>query len=233
MASLTSRPILFAHRGGMANAPENSLRAFKLALEMGATGLETDVWLSADGQPMLNHDGVAWVRWKRRHYDALQREQIDPEVPTLSDLYQNCGTNFELSVDVKDQSAIDAIIAMARSFDAEQRLWICHPDWNVLAAYRKRTTAHLINSTRIRRLKEGPEKRAAVLADAGVDGVNLPQKEWTGGLAALFHRFERLCVGWDVQYERIAKSLTAMGLDALHGDHVDRLIAGATAASRS
>lgn len=113
---------------------------------------------------------------------------------------------------------------------AEHRLWLCHPDWNVLASLRERTTARLVDSTRIRRIKEGPERRAAALAAAGVDGVNLPQKEWTGGLAALFHRFERLCVAWDVQYERIAAALTRMGIDAMHGDHVERLIAGTAAA---
>ncbi len=230
-ASQRYNPVLFAHRGGKAHAPENTLQAFTLALEEGASGLETDIWLSGDGQPMLDHDGVVWSGVKRRRYASLRREQIGTEVPTLSDLYQSCGTDFELSVDLKDLSAVDPVIECARSFGAEQRLWLCHPDWNVLAGLRERTAAHLINSTRIRRIKEGPERRAAALAEAGVDGINFPHKEWTGGLTVLFHRFERLCVAWDVQYERIAKALTAMRIDAMHGDHVDRLIAGAKAAA--
>ncbi len=231
MASAGNKPILFAHRGGKAHAPENTLKAFELALEMGVSGLETDIWLSADGQPMLDHNGIVWSGIKRHRYAMLTRERIGPDVPTLSDLYQVCGTGFELSVDMKDLQAAEPIIEQARRFGAEKRLWLCHPDWNFLAALRQRTTARLINSTRMRRIKEGPERRAAKLADAGVDGVNLPQQDWTGGLTALFHRFERLCVAWDVQYERIAKSLTAMSIDAMHGDHVDRLISGTSGAS--
>ena len=42
-------PITFAHRGACAYAPENTLEAFALGLRLGATGLESDVWLTADG----------------------------------------------------------------------------------------------------------------------------------------------------------------------------------------
>ncbi|MQA17795.1 MAG: hypothetical protein GEV09_28165, partial [Pseudonocardiaceae bacterium] len=46
-------PIAFAHRGARAHAPENTLEAFALALRLGATGLESDVWLTADGEAVL------------------------------------------------------------------------------------------------------------------------------------------------------------------------------------
>ena len=49
-------PILFAHRGGCADAPENTLEAFSHSVALGVTGLESDVWLSADGIPVLSHD---------------------------------------------------------------------------------------------------------------------------------------------------------------------------------
>ena len=51
--------LLFAHRGASANAPENTIAAFELALGLGATGLESDVWLTADGVAVLDHDGFA------------------------------------------------------------------------------------------------------------------------------------------------------------------------------
>jgi glycerophosphoryl diester phosphodiesterase len=58
LPSLLARPIAFAHRGARAHARENTLDAFALALRLGATGLESDVWLTADGVPVLDHDGV-------------------------------------------------------------------------------------------------------------------------------------------------------------------------------
>lgn len=44
------------HRGAAADAPENTLAAFELALSQGADGIEFDVHLSADGVPVVIHD---------------------------------------------------------------------------------------------------------------------------------------------------------------------------------
>ena len=51
-----SRPVLIAHRGAAADAPENTIAAFELALEQGADGLDLDVHLSADEHPVVIHD---------------------------------------------------------------------------------------------------------------------------------------------------------------------------------
>ena len=52
------RPLNFAHRGASHQAPENTLAAFLLAVELGADGIELDVQLSRDGEPMVIHDFV-------------------------------------------------------------------------------------------------------------------------------------------------------------------------------
>jgi glycerophosphoryl diester phosphodiesterase len=49
-------PIIFAHRGASAHAPENTLAAFKLAEEAGAPAVELDVKLSLDGEVVVIHD---------------------------------------------------------------------------------------------------------------------------------------------------------------------------------
>jgi glycerophosphoryl diester phosphodiesterase len=55
LLDLDARPII-AHRGAAADAPENTLEAFRLAVEQGADALEFDVHLSADGVPVVIHD---------------------------------------------------------------------------------------------------------------------------------------------------------------------------------
>lgn len=47
-----------AHRGASGYAPENTLAAFKMALEMGAKGIEIDIHLTADGEIVVIHDWV-------------------------------------------------------------------------------------------------------------------------------------------------------------------------------
>lgn len=53
-----SRPLVFAHRGGAALAPENTVAAFDLGLALGADGLELDVRLSRDGVAVVLHDAT-------------------------------------------------------------------------------------------------------------------------------------------------------------------------------
>lgn len=50
------RPTIFAHRGGAALAPENTIPAFDNGLACGADGLECDVHLSRDSVPVVMHD---------------------------------------------------------------------------------------------------------------------------------------------------------------------------------
>jgi len=199
-------PIAFAHRGARALAPDNTLESFQLALRLGATGLESDVWLTADGVPVLDHDGSVRQGLRKRPIADLPRSALPDHFPTLEELYGTCGTGYELSLDVKDAAAAGPVIEVARAAGdgVASRLWLCHHDWEQVATWRPlHDDVRLVDSTRLRRIKEGPERRAASLASAGVDAVNMHATDWTGGLTTLFHRFERFCFGWDAQFERV------------------------------
>ena len=52
----SNRPLTFAHRGGGALAPENTIAAFDNGLALGADGLELDVHLASDGEVVVHHD---------------------------------------------------------------------------------------------------------------------------------------------------------------------------------
>lgn len=219
--------IAFAHRGARAHAPENTLEAFRLALRLGANGLESDAWLTADGEVVLVHDGHLGGSLRKRPLSTLSRARLPAHVPTLDELYAECGTGFELSLDIKDPAAITGVLGVARAAGggAEERLWLCHPDWELLATWRASSdAAKLVDSTRLKAMAQGPERRAAQLRSAGIDAVNLRQDDWSGGLAALFHRFDRYAFGWDAQHERVIRALLAAGLDGVYSDHVDRLV---------
>ena len=164
---------------------------------------------------------------RRRSIRDVAQAQLPAHIPALSDLYSACGTGFELSLDVKDPEAIAATVAVARAAAAESagRLWLCHHDWRQTAEWRRRfPDVRFVDSTRLRFLRHGPERRAAQLHDAGIDAINLHESDWTGGLSTLFHRFEVLAFGWDAQFERVLDNLLAMGLDGIYSDHSDRMM---------
>jgi glycerophosphoryl diester phosphodiesterase len=55
---LRHRPAVIAHRGASGEAPENTLAAFRRAVELGGDAVELDVQLSADGEPVVIHDDL-------------------------------------------------------------------------------------------------------------------------------------------------------------------------------
>ena len=220
-------PIGFAHRGARAHAPENTLEAFQLALRLGATGLESDVWITADGYPVLDHDGVVKGLVRKRLISEVNRRDLPDHIPGLDDLYAECGTGFELSLDVKDSAAYDATVAVARSTGgtALEKLWLCDPHWERLAEHRRMfPDVKLVDSTRLKRLNGAPEKRGAQLRAAGIDAINMHYTDWTGGLTTLFARFELKCFGWDAQHERVLLDLIAMRIDGVYCDDTDRMM---------
>ena len=227
LPSLIDPPIGFGHRGARANAPENTIESFQLAVRLGATGLESDVWRTADGEVVLDHDGVVRSGLRRRPIGELRRSELPDHIPTLAELYETVGTDLPLSLDVKDSAAADGIVAVARAAGggAVEGLWLCTPRWEEAAEWKQRwADVKTVDSTRRSRMKEGPERRGATLAAAGVDAVNLHWSDWNGGLTTLFHRFELVVFGWDCQHRRQLDALLRMGIDGVYSDHVDRMV---------
>lgn len=226
LPSLLVPPIGFAHRGARAHAPENTIEGFRLALRLGATGLESDVWLTADGEAVLDHDGVLGSVRKRR-IGSVDRADLPEHIPTLAELFEACGGEFELSLDVKDPAAGARVAEVVRSVGPEQarRVWLCHDDLALLTSWREHAPGlRLVDSTRLRSAKQGPERLAATLQAGGIDAVNLHYSEWSGGLTTLFHRFGVLAFGWDAQHDRVLDDLLDSGIDAVYSDHTDRMM---------
>jgi glycerophosphoryl diester phosphodiesterase len=229
LPSLLDPPIAFAHRGASAHAPENTVEAFELALRLGATGLESDVWLTSDGIPVLDHDGVVKRGWRRRPIAEFRRDELPSHIPALSDVLGHLGTSYALSLDLKDPDCAPAIVEAVLHVDRDmlERVWLCEPSLERVLSLRRRfdeddaTPVRLLQTTRIERIKGTPERRAEYLARHGIDGINLHRTDWTGGLVTLFHRFGLVAFGWDMQHEHDLRPALRMGLDAVYSDHVD------------
>ena len=228
LPSLLDEPIAFGHRGARAHAPENTLEAFELALRLGANGLESDVWLTADGVPVLDHDGVRAPADRAVPPDRQRRSAVDlpAHIPTLADLIVHCGTDYHLSLDLKDAAAgrgDDRRRRAARPGAAPPAVAV-RTRLADAAATCAAAGAELVDSTRLAKIKEGPERRAATLAGEGIDAINMHHTDWNGGLVALFHRF-RLCVRLG-HAARARPRATACGWasTACYSDWVDRMV---------
>ena len=221
------RPITFAHRGGRAAARENTLPAFRRALESGATGLESDVRLSADGEVVLVHDAFIWARLRRRRVAQTTAAVLaELGVVRLVDLYEDLGTDFALSLDLYDVAAVAPLLQVVDRAGAAEQLWLCSGRLSTLASARAiDERVHLVHSTKRSAFQASAERHADRLAEHGIAACNLRHDEWTAGLVGLFHRFGVLAFAWDVQETRHLRAMLEMGIDAVYSDHVDRMVA--------
>ena len=227
LPSLLDEPILFAHRGASAYSPENTLESFALALKLGATGLESDIWATRDGVLVLDHDGVVKSRLRSKPIAEFDRSSLPSHIPSLEQLLEHCGTQYQISLDIKDPVVFETIEQTVANIDESmlERMWLCHPSSELLMSKRDSIlNCKLVDSTRLGKIKEGPERRAANLAAGGIEACNMHHTDWNGGLVALFHRFNIVTFGWDMQHETVLENGIRMGLDGVFSDWPDRMI---------
>ncbi|MGQ0744218.1 MAG: hypothetical protein ACT4OS_07790 [Acidimicrobiales bacterium] len=219
------RPLLVAQGGASGHSRADGAEAFLLALRLGAGAVSSALWITADGVPVVGGDGR--VRRRRRRVEVadatLEECQVQGQM-SLADLISLLAGR-PLLAEVGNAGAVDPAVEVARGLGREDALWLVHPDTAALAVWRDSHPAlRLLNRARLGQMRQGPERRAAELSALGIDALIMPHDDWSGGLVALFGRFGRQCVAFDAQHERIILSLARMGLDAIGGDYVDRLV---------
>jgi glycerophosphoryl diester phosphodiesterase len=211
----------FAHRGGRAHGRDNTLDTFRGALARGATGLETDAWLTADGAVVLDHDGVLRTASGKRQLSDVRRDALPAHMPTLAELYTACGTAYDLAIDVKSYAVGAAAAEVAEAHGAADRLWLVGGGVGVVREWRESGgAAHLaltINS------RSRLAAVAAAAAQAGAEAVNMRWPWWTRGFARRMHDLGLLAFGYDAQSRFALRRCVRLGLDGVFSDHVERM----------
>lgn len=105
-----NKPLIIAHRGASGYAPENTLKAFRLAADLGADGIELDVFLTRDKQVVVTHDetlerltGKAVVT---RQTTLKELQELDfgqgERISTLREVLEELGPKFSMiNIEIK------------------------------------------------------------------------------------------------------------------------------------
>ncbi|GAP10410.1 glycerophosphoryl diester phosphodiesterase [Bellilinea caldifistulae] len=168
------KPIIFAHRGASAYAPENTMAAFRLAAQQGVEAIELDAKLSADGEVIVIHDKTvdrttnakgAVSQFSLRDFQQMDAGSYFSEefrgesVPALRQVFEEFGRKLYINVELTNYATPrdplpEKVAELVRLFHLE--------DWVLFSSFNP------INLYRIRRLL--PECPVGILALEGLAG---------------------------------------------------------------
>ena len=247
-----ARPLVFAHRGGSALAPENTIAAFDNGLSLGADGLELDVHLSRDGVVVVHHDRLldrttnlggpiaaatsgALARADAGHH--FQRDGAFPfrgrqiGVPMLAEVlarYRDVRIIVELKVNSEDLAR--AVVDVVRAAGASDR--VCVGSFSLRALRAVRRLDPSIATSAAREEVRWALYRSKVrwpISRAPYGGYQVPES--AGRTRVVSPRFIRdahragLHVQiWTVDAEDDARRLLGWGADALITDRPDVVV---------
>jgi glycerophosphoryl diester phosphodiesterase len=148
--------LVIAHRGSSAEAPENTLAAFRLAIEQGADVVELDVQESADGEVLVAHDSdlmkVAGVGLKIWEANAAELRSIDigshagaefaaERVPTLAEALAVCKGKVHMLIELKsyghDQHLEERVVEMVEAAGLEDSCSFMSLDHHMVSALKR------------------------------------------------------------------------------------------------
>lgn len=233
------------HRGASALAPENTLAALELAVELGCDMLEFDVLDLADGSLVLAHSnnlrevshGAARGRVRGLALEALR--QVAPALPTLDDALAFCADRLPktaLQLDLKRRGIEERVVEALRRHDVLDRSWVSGFDAQALRRVAE-VEPDLARSYTLPRDRFGISKRGplapvvrgalaslgaslprrlpSLLSSARAQAATLHHSVASPSAIARAHEVGAAVYVWTVDDPRLARTLVAAGADGI------------------
>jgi len=145
---MSTKPLVWAHRGASGYAPENTLAAFQKAVDLGADGVELDIQLTKDDQIVVIHDetidrtsdGKGWVKdytleeLRAFNYNRTKPEYKQADIPTMREVFELLKpTGLFINIEIKTgvvfyEKIEEKILALTKEMGMEDR--VCYSSFN-------------------------------------------------------------------------------------------------------
>jgi glycerophosphoryl diester phosphodiesterase len=142
MLTSLPQPVIFAHRGASAHAPENTLASFELALAQNADAIELDVKLSADGQVVVIHDPTVnrttGSQGRVKDLSLAQLHALDAgsffsekfrgeKIPTLEEVFEALGKRIFINVELTNYNTprdglVESVCTLVKRFGLQKHI---------------------------------------------------------------------------------------------------------------
>jgi len=223
-------PKVIGHRGAMAYAPENTLASFREARRRGATWVETDIKLTADGVPIVMHDAsLKRTTGVDRLVALTPRAELPKDVPTFEEAiacFQELGLGC--NVEIKPCEGREAETARVTVATLRRR-WPSALPPPLLSSFKE--------SSLVAARDAAPEFARAILlgelkddwrarADAvGALGVNTNGEKLAAPRAREVRQAGFALSAYTIDDPALARALVAMGVDCVITDKPDVILA--------
>jgi glycerophosphoryl diester phosphodiesterase len=233
------------HRGASALAPENTIPALGLAVELGCDMLEFDVLDLVDGTLVLAHSlklrevshGAARGRVRRRTLESLRL--VAPNLPTLDEALAYCAAELPgvgLQLDLKTRGIERAVVEALRTHGVLDRTWVSGVDAVALRVVADLEPdlprAYTLPRDRLGISKRGPlaplvrgslaaigaslpRRLPGLLRDAGAAAATLHYSVCSAAAVARAHEVGAAVYVWTVDDPRLAQRLVDAGVDGI------------------
>ena len=223
-------PKVIGHRGAAAYSPENTLDSFREARRRGATWVETDIKLTADGVPIVMHDeSLKRTTGIDRLVAETPRAELPPGVPTFEEAIacfgeEGLGCNVEIKpCPGREKETGRVVVATLR------RCWPAHLPAPVLSSFKDASLAAAYAAA--------PEfARALLIGQVGDDwrvraeavaagGINTNGERLTAVRAVEIRKAGYTLSVYTIDDGDVAKALVGMGVDCIITDAPDVILA--------
>ena len=224
-----SRPLLIGHRGVRGARPENSLAAFRMALDAGLDGVECDVQRSCDGALVLYHDFELPDGRLLTALTLQELERADPNLPRLERLlelakdYPGTLLNLEIKTNgLRTQGLEQTLVKLVKRHGLESRVLVS--SFNPVSILYVRLCAPSLR-TALLFAPEGPRGlRSGGLAGwLHVDALHPHHSVVNREMVARAHRRGLMLNTWTVNEAEEVARLVKLGVDGVVADAPEAL----------
>jgi glycerophosphoryl diester phosphodiesterase len=237
-----ARPLCVAHRGFSWVAPENTLAAYRMAMEAGAAMGECDVHLTKDGVPILLHDDtlqrtagsaarpgdLTLAEIKTLDAGGWKSPQFAGErVPTLSEALQLVKGRMRLAIEIKEPSIARVVVDCIRAGGASSQDAIVFSFHSGAVEEVVRLAPSLATLLLVENLGEDRAAWADRLAEAvrvRASGVGVAANQTGSEFVQMAHKAGLSVFVYTVNEPRDMSSLAGLGVDAIITDRPDLLL---------
>ncbi len=211
--------MIFGHRGASIRAPENTLKAFDLAIKEGANGIEFDIRLSADNEIAIIHDEtINRTSNSTGKVNSLTLEELQKfdfgegeKIPALKEVLEIFGNKHWLNIEIKEEGLEQILVDLLKELKVKEKIVIS--SFLIPVLFKMKELAPEIPTGYL--YEYDLDDLDGLLEEVAINGIHPIKENITKKLILEAHQKNLAVRAWTVDDTEIARKLAENGIDGI------------------